>query len=166
MARDCARWLHHDSVQLILMFRFTDKEVEATCRMAATQLREANYQVQACWVASVMSGSATLRTVAHQAPLSMGFSRQGYWSGLPCPPPGDLPNPGIEPTSLKSTCIGRWVLCCWRHLRGKPNMDPGLRDSKAYFIHHHQWMVNNWLTDSLSLSHTHTHHRQSEREPF
>ena len=34
-------------------------------------------------------------TVAHQAPLSMGFPRQEYWSGLPCPPPGDLPNPGI-----------------------------------------------------------------------
>ena len=43
--------------------------------------------------------SATLLTVAHQAPLSMGFSRQEYWSGLPCPPPGDLPNPGIEPES-------------------------------------------------------------------
>ena len=39
----------------------------------------------------------TLRTVAHQAPLSMGFPRQEYWSGLPCPPPGDLPDPGIEP---------------------------------------------------------------------
>ena len=36
---------------------------------------------------------------SHQAPLSMGFSRQEYWSGLPCPPPGDLPNPGIEPRS-------------------------------------------------------------------
>ena len=35
--------------------------------------------------------------VARQAPLSMGFSMQVYWSGLPCPPPGDLPNPGIEP---------------------------------------------------------------------
>ena len=42
---------------------------------------------------------AALWTVAHQAPLSMGFSRQEYWRGLPCPPPGDLPNPGIEPTS-------------------------------------------------------------------
>ena len=41
----------------------------------------------------------TLWTVAHQAPLSMGFSRQEYWSGLPCPPPGDVPNPGIELTS-------------------------------------------------------------------
>ena len=35
-------------------------------------------------------------TVAHQIPLSMVFSRQEYWSGWPCPPPGDLPNPGIE----------------------------------------------------------------------
>ena len=36
--------------------------------------------------------------IACQAPLSMGFFRQEYWSGLPCPPPGDLPDPGIEPT--------------------------------------------------------------------
>ena len=41
----------------------------------------------------------TLWTVTRQAPLSMGFSRQKYCSGLPCPPPGDLPDPGIEPTS-------------------------------------------------------------------
>ena len=38
-------------------------------------------------------------TVACQAPLSMGFSRQEYWRGLPCPPPGYLPNPGIKPLS-------------------------------------------------------------------
>ena len=38
-------------------------------------------------------------TVAHQAPLSMGFSKQEYWIGLTFPPPGDLPDPGIEPTS-------------------------------------------------------------------
>ena len=43
---------------------------------------------------------ATLWTVACQAPLSMGFSRQAYWSELPCPPLGDLPNPGIKPMSL------------------------------------------------------------------
>ena len=42
---------------------------------------------------------ATLWTVVCQAPLSMGFSRQEYWSGLSFPPPGDLPDPGIEPTS-------------------------------------------------------------------
>ena len=51
-------------------------------------------------VTSVMSDSfAILRTVAHQAPLSMGFSRQENWSGLPCPPPGDLPDPGTKPQS-------------------------------------------------------------------
>ena len=42
---------------------------------------------------------ATLWTVACQAPMSMGFSRQEYWSGLPCPSPRDLPNPGIERAS-------------------------------------------------------------------
>ena len=42
---------------------------------------------------------ATPWTVAHKAPLSMGFSRQEYWSGLPFPSPGDLPNPGIKPRS-------------------------------------------------------------------
>ena len=42
---------------------------------------------------------ATPWTIAYQGPLSMGFSRQEYWSGLPFPSPGDLPNPGIEPRS-------------------------------------------------------------------
>ena len=43
--------------------------------------------------------------VAHQAPLSMGFSRQEYWSGLPCPSPGDLPDPEIKPRSLMSPAL-------------------------------------------------------------
>ena len=43
--------------------------------------------------------------VAHRAPLSMGFSRHEYWSGLPFPPPGDLPDPGIEPASLVSLAL-------------------------------------------------------------
>jgi len=46
-----------------------------------------------------VSDSTTLWTVACQAPLSMGLIRQGYWTGLPCPPPGDLPNPGVKPGS-------------------------------------------------------------------
>ena len=44
-------------------------------------------------------------TVAHQAPLSMGFSRQEYWHGLSFPPPGDLPDAGIEPASLTSPAL-------------------------------------------------------------
>ena len=43
----------------------------------------------------------TLLTVVHQAPLSMGFFRQECWSGLPCPFPGDLPDPGVEPSIPK-----------------------------------------------------------------
>ena len=49
---------------------------------------------------SVVSDSVTLWTLARQAPLSIGFSRQEYWSGLPFPSPGDLPDPGIEHGSL------------------------------------------------------------------
>ena len=50
-------------------------------------------------------------TVAYQAPLSMGFSRQEYWSGLPFPSPGDLPNPGIETKSpaLQANAFTIWV---------------------------------------------------------
>ena len=57
----------------------------------------------------------TLWTVAHQAPLSLGFSRQESWSGLPCPPPGDLSDPGIKPAT-HVFCIGSWILYHWHHL--------------------------------------------------
>jgi len=46
-----------------------------------------------------------LWTVGHQAPLSMGFFRQEDWSGIPCPTPGDLPDPGIQLMSLKSPAL-------------------------------------------------------------
>ena len=51
--------------------------------------------------------------VACQAPLSLGFSRQEHWSGLPCSPPGDLPNPGIKPVSLMSPALagGFFTIC-------------------------------------------------------
>ena len=64
----------------------------------------------------------TLWTVGHQTPLSIGFSRQEHWNGLPCPPPGDLPDQGIESTCLLSPALeGRFFttsatwelpLCC------------------------------------------------------
>ena len=53
----------------------------------------------------MVSDSATPWTVARQAPLSMGFSRQEYWSEWPCPPAGDLPDPGIELASLVSPAL-------------------------------------------------------------
>ena len=58
----------------------------------------------ACYVTSVMSDSATL-SVVHQVLLSMGFSRQAYWSGFPFPSPGDLPILETEPTSLMSPAL-------------------------------------------------------------
>ena len=48
---------------------------------------------------------AALWLIARQAPLSMGFSRQEHWSGLSCPPPEGLPDPGIKPTSLRSPAL-------------------------------------------------------------
>ena len=55
------------------------------------------WKVIKCWSLSHIWFLATLWTVAHQVPLSMGLFRQEYWGGLPFPPPGDLPDPGIEP---------------------------------------------------------------------
>ena len=93
---------------------------------------------------SVMSDSATAWTVACQAPLSMGFSRQDHWNGLPCPLPGDSPNPAIEPESrvfptmaggfftteppgffnllqtIQLTLASRWVNWFHRSILGKP----------------------------------------------
>ena len=68
-------------------------------------------RVYICMLACVLSHfscvqfCATLWIVAHQAPLFMGFSRQEYWSGLPCPPPGDLPDPGVKPMSPVSPAL-------------------------------------------------------------
>ena len=75
--------------------------------VSAIQQRESAVRIHA-WVLSRFSCVqlfSSLWSVARQAPLSMGFSRQEYWSGLPCPPPGDLPDPGIEPASVMSPAL-------------------------------------------------------------
>ena len=63
---------------------------------------------------------ATPWTIAHQVPLSMEFSRHEYWSGLPFPPPGDLPEPGTEPVSLKSPALASGLFTT--ETPGKPNL--------------------------------------------
>ena len=64
-----------------------------------------NLAYTACCLFKCLQLCATLWTVAHQAPLSMGFPRQEYLSGFPCTPPGDIPNPGIKLASLKSPAL-------------------------------------------------------------
>ena len=59
---------------------------------------------------SEVAQSATPWTAAYQAPLSMGFSKEEYWSGLPFSPPGDLPNPGIKPSSPVSLALQAYSL--------------------------------------------------------
>ena len=94
-----------------------------------------NYKQSAC---SVASDSATLWTVGRQDPLSLGYSRQEYWSGWPSSSPGDLPDPGIKPWSpalqaespgkpsisirkflkiLKNDLQLLWILFCWLVLK-------------------------------------------------
>ena len=69
--------------------------------------------VCAVWARSVVSDTEIPWTAACQALLSMGFSRQECWSGLPCPPPGDYPDPRIEPASLFSPVLaGRFFTAC------------------------------------------------------
>ena len=72
-------------------------------------------------------------TVAHQAPLSMRFSRQEYWSGLPCPPPGDLPNPVIDPES--PVLAGGFFTA---EPPGKPHLTHRKSQSKVHYGIH-QW---------------------------
>ena len=58
-----------------------------------------------CVLSSVQFFAAPGTVACQVAPLAVGFSRQEYWSGLPCPPPGDLPDPGIEPGSSGSPAL-------------------------------------------------------------
>ena len=83
----------------------------------------------------VMSDSVPPWTVAHQAPLSIEFSRQEYWSGLPFPSPGDLPDPGMEPGSpeLQAECL--------------PSKSPGFPDDLGTIWFIHNWTYAQLLTD-------------------
>ena len=68
-------------------------------------LLEKGKATHSCILAWRIQSCATLWTVAHRALLSVGFSSQEYWSGLPCPPPRDLLDPGTKLTSLESPAL-------------------------------------------------------------
>ena len=102
----------------------------------------------------------TLWTVAHQAPLSMGSSRQEYWSGLPCPPPRDLPDPGIEPVSCGSCTAGGFFIS---EPLGKPHI---------YIFHIYTYIYISIHVYTHIYTHIHMYtgvslnHRQKEILPF
>ena len=77
---------------------------------------------------SVFSDSCTSWTVAHHAPLSMRFSQQEHWSGVPFPPPGDLPDAEIDP---HSSYTGRRILYHYHHL-GRPSVFIGVGNFTGY----------------------------------
>ena len=76
-----------------------------TPSVSSAEAEKPRFGTCVCSVASVVSHSAMLWTVACQTPLPMGLSRQEYWNALPYPSSGDLPDPGIEPTSLTSPAL-------------------------------------------------------------
>ena len=76
---------------------------------------------------------ATLWTVAHQAPLSMEFSRQEHWNGLLCPPPGDLPDPGIKPACSTSAALASGFF---------PNSAPG---KPTFYVHDALKEIPDWV---------------------
>ena len=77
----------------------------------------------------------TLWTVALQVPLFTGFSRQEYWRGLPCPSPGDFPDPGIEPASLASPAPAGWFfITTATSYRSVPGLSLGAAPSGRWWI--------------------------------
>ena len=114
-----------------------------------------------CVSHSVVSDSWT---VAYQAPLFIEFSRQEYWSGLPCPPPGDLPDPGIEPrvSLIVGRCFTVWAtreVLVIDYINWFSNVDSTLHTwdkshlVMAYLIHHWVQFVSILFTVFASTTH-------------
>ena len=105
-------WTHHSSLYLhhLMVFSiFVSMSIfPSSYRTSDFQIMDSPYSsMRTCMLShfSLVQLFVIPRTVVFQAPLSMGFSRQEYRNGLPCPPPGDLPDQGIEPMSLKSPAL-------------------------------------------------------------
>ena len=97
---------NRDEFLFPLPFVLFGLSVDCECRYAATTGREIyGIYVCMCMLSHFSHVSVTLWTVACQAPLPTGFSREEYWNGLPCTSPADLPDTGVEPTSLESPAL-------------------------------------------------------------
>ena len=110
------------------------------------------------WVSEVTLSCPTLKTpwtVAHQAPPSMGFFRQEYWSGLPFPPPVDLPNPGIKPMSPALQADS---------LLSEPSGKSGESRGQRNLARCSRWgRKESWQLSYNTHTHTHTHTQKNNR---
>ena len=100
---DCAMYSHHCHTVILQMKHHGHWTVSLKSVTVVKFLL--CVRVHVCLLTSVVSDSLWPMYLARQAPLSMGFSRQEYCNRLPCPPPGDLPDPGIKPSSLASPAL-------------------------------------------------------------
>ena len=100
---DCAMYSHHCHTVILQMKHHGHWTVSLKSVTVVKFLL--CVRVHVCLLTSVVSDSLWPMYLARQAPLSMGFSRQEYCNRLPCPPPGDLPDPGIKPSSLVSPAL-------------------------------------------------------------
>ena len=115
---------HRCSYSIVEAFRYLNKAIQGTlckgnnykCLFSLRLLKDISYLYlygpYICWVLSCFSYVwlfATPQTIAHQAPLPMEFSRQEYWNGKPCPPPGNIPDPGTEPAFPALKADYRWA---------------------------------------------------------
>ena len=96
--------------------------------------------------------SGTPWTVAHQARPAMGFSRQEHWSGLLCPPPGDLPHPGVEPVSLTAPVLAAGFFTTGKHHTGSPFE----HDFQDHIAHELTYVKSNHSQKKMILSDTST----------
>ena len=100
---------------------------------------------------------ATVWTTVRQTPVSLGFSRQQYWNGLPCPPPEYLPDLGIEPTSLLSPALaGRFCTtsATWEATElpyGVLNPGEPLQTKPTALQYYHSWQASSMLQLALAL---------------
>ena len=106
----------------------------------------------------------TLWTVARQALLSMGFSRQEYCSGLPCPSPGDSPDPEIKPAVSCITCIGRQILYHWATWEAPSSMEEGMATHYSILAWRMPWIEERdglqslgWQRVGRNFIYTHIH---------
>ena len=152
------------------------------CKVVLRFLKKIKIKLHACILShfSHVQLFATLWTVAYQAPLSMGFYRQEYCSGLPFPPPGDLPNPGIKPKppTLQADCslLSHWGSPKLPYILAIPLLDRSVKeltpvlwppDAKSWLIGKDSDAGRDWGQEEKEMTEDEMagwHHRLDGRE--